>query len=238
MPKPIDEDRARRRELLEQKRAARRAAKQVAARHAQQESDSVGNGSHASNKTSLNENALNLRNSPCLLTLLPEDAMQVIFSLLPAADLGRLLLTSKTLNNLLPEARVPFIVSRLHNTLLSNPNCVGYTDLCQDEAEARRIVDEALRAGGDTGRIVARGKYAKKVSNEFVSYARFLEESVSGYSMLSSGNPRDPIMLPRFVQGRIASASPEHSLCRVGGDGERSGAGGSGVASWGVGKRG
>ena len=44
-------------------------------------------------------------------------------------------------------------------------------------------------------------------------------------------------MLPSFVQGRFVSVSPEHSLCRVGGDG-KSGGGGSGVASWGVGKRG
>ncbi len=39
------------------------------------------------------------------------------------------------------------------------------------------------------------------------------------------------------MNGRFASASPEHSLCRAGG-GDRSGAGGSGTASWGVGKRG
>ena len=37
------------------------------------------------------------------------------------------------------------------------------------------------------------------------------------------------------MNGRFASASPEHSLCRAGG-GDRSGAGGSGTASWGVGK--
>lgn len=36
---------------------------------------------------------------------------------------------------------------------------------------------------------------------------------------------------------RFASVSPEHTLCRVGG-GEKSGGGGSGVASFGVGKRG
>ena len=45
-------------------------------------------------------------------------------------------------------------------------------------------------------------------------------------------------MLPPFVNGRFASVSPEHTVCRVGGDGEKCGAGGSGVAAWGVGKRG
>ena len=45
-------------------------------------------------------------------------------------------------------------------------------------------------------------------------------------------------MVPKFVGGRYVSVSPEHSLSRVGGDGYKSGAGGSGLASWGVGKRG
>jgi hypothetical protein len=49
---------------------------------------------------------------------------------------------------------------------------------------------------------------------------------------------KSPEMLPPYVNGRFASVSPEHSLCRVGGDGEQCGAGGSGVAAWGVGKRG
>ncbi len=40
-----------------------------------------------------------------------------------------------------------------------------------------------------------------------------------------------PSPLPPVVNGRFASASPEHSLCRAGG-GDRSGAGGSGTASW------
>lgn len=39
------------------------------------------------------------------------------------------------------------------------------------------------------------------------------------------------------MNGRFASVSPEHTVCRIGG-GVKSGAGGSGVASWGVGKRG
>eukprot|EP00566_Odontella_aurita_P005079 CAMPEP_0113530608 /NCGR_PEP_ID=MMETSP0015_2-20120614/3039_1 /TAXON_ID=2838 /ORGANISM="Odontella" /LENGTH=624 /DNA_ID=CAMNT_0000429359 /DNA_START=653 /DNA_END=2529 /DNA_ORIENTATION=- /assembly_acc=CAM_ASM_000160 len=43
---------------------------------------------------------------------------------------------------------------------------------------------------------------------------------------------------PPQVNGRYASCSPEHTLCRVGGAGAQRGAGGSGVSSWGVGKRG
>jgi hypothetical protein len=84
--------------------------------------------------------------------------------------------------------------------------------------------------------VVAKGKARKEFASEFVSYARFLEEAVSGYAMQNSGGKK-PTMLPPFVNGRFVSISPEHSLCRVGGGGN-AGAGGSGVASWGVGKRG
>jgi alpha-tubulin suppressor-like RCC1 family protein len=79
-------------------------------------------------------------------------------------------------------------------------------------------------------------KQCKEYVNEFVSYARFLDEAVSGYATQNYGG-RKPTQLPSCVNGRFVSVSPEHSLCRVGGDGS-SGAGGSGVASWGVGKRG
>jgi hypothetical protein len=84
--------------------------------------------------------------------------------------------------------------------------------------------------------VVAKGKARKEFASEFVSYARFLEEAVSGYATQNSGGKK-PTMLPPFVDGRFVSISPEHSLCRVGGGGN-AGAGGSGVASWGVGKRG
>jgi hypothetical protein len=90
--------------------------------------------------------------------------------------------------------------------------------------------------GGETGRILAKGKSGKEFTSEFVSYARFLEEAVSGYATQNNGG-KTTTLLPPFVGGRFVSVSPEHSLCRVGGGGN-SGAGGSGVTSWGVGKRG
>ena len=42
--------------------------------------------------------------------------------------------------------------------------------------------------------------------------------------------------LPEPVNGRFLSTSPEHTVCRVGGGGDKGG--GSGAACWGVGKRG
>lgn len=78
----------------------------------------------------------------------------------------------------------------------------------------------------------------KTGADEYISYARFVEEAVSGYAVLtkSDEDSRRPYPLPPCVQGRFASVSPEHSLCRVGGDGATGG--GSGIASWGAGRRG
>jgi hypothetical protein len=38
------------------------------------------------------------------------------------------------------------------------------------------------------------------------------EQAVSGYGYLDTGASRNQIMLPRHVNGRFASVSPEHSL--------------------------
>ena len=86
------------------------------------------------------------------------------------------------------------------------------------------ILDQSY-GGGETKRIRSKGK-GKNFASEFVSYARFLEEAVSGYGTMNVGS-KTPVLLPPFVNGRFVSLSPEHSLSRVGG-GSRSGAGGSG----------
>lgn len=95
--------------------------------------------------------------------------------------------------------------------------------------------------GGETGRIIPkRKKNTKKKSDEFVAYARFVDEIVHGYLPFSfrADGEKTSAMAPRVINGRFVSVSPEHSLCRAGGDGQKCGAGGSGVGSWGVGKRG
>jgi hypothetical protein len=99
----------------------------------------------------------------------------------------------------------------------------------------RLIIDQSL-GGGDTGRLVVsrKGKNVKKSADEFVAYARFLDEAVHGHVPLgfrAEGEKR-PALAPRFVNGRFVSASPEHSLVRAGGDGQKCGAGGSGVGRW------
>ena len=84
--------------------------------------------------------------------------------------------------------------------------------------------------------------------HQFLCYLRFIEESVTGYatlkhrshtSMTNHTTTTTTIQLPKFVHGRFVSISPEHSVVRMGGTlhNDRNG-NCSGVATWGVGKRG
>ena len=92
------------------------------------------------------------------------------------------------------------------------------------------MIEQSLQ-GGDTGRIIPRKKKNANTSDEFVAYARFIDEVVHGHLPLGfrEDGRKTPAMAPRFVNGRFVSVSPEHSLCRAGGDGQKCGAGGSGV---------
>lgn len=96
---------------------------------------------------------------------------------------------------------------------------------------------------GETGRLITKkSKKGAKAdagdADEYIAYARFLEEAVTGLSSQKVPGHKPSLLPPVLVNGRFASTSPEHTVCRVGGDGQKCGAGGSGTASWGVGKRG
>jgi hypothetical protein len=93
------------------------------------------------------------------------------------------------------------------------------------------MIDQSFQ-GGDTGRIIPRKKKnAINKCDEFVAYARFIDEAAHGFLPFGfrADGEKTPAMAPRFVNGRFVSVSPEHSLCRAGGDGQKCGAGGSGV---------
>lgn len=99
MPKPIDEDRARRKRELEMKRAARRAAKEESQQQQQERKSSAdaGGGAASPPVSSLDDSTAKSPTSSYLLEL-PEVAVHVIFGHLSAADLGRLTMTCKQLN--------------------------------------------------------------------------------------------------------------------------------------------
>ena len=233
MPKVLDEDQLRRKQQLAEKRAARKKAKEEQAARDAQETLRKAEQERKRQEENPNGTAEQQEEKECYLLNLPEDAMRNLFEFLSAPELGKVTLTAKSVHDYLTDARASYLLSRLQTKtaqLLSSPS------------DADQLLEKALTAGGDTGRVVPKGKYAKSSHPEFVSFARFIEEAVVGHGVLkrtkNNDDETEEILLPKHVEGRFVSVSPEHSLCRVGGDGQHSGAGGSGVASWGVGKRG
>ena len=170
---------------------------------------------------------------PCLMGI-PLDALSSLMSYLPAKELGCLIMTCRTLNACLSETKAHHLYTRLNT---------HYINLCENASQAGDIIQASLTNGGETKRCITKKSKGKiKIANkacigsdEYPAYARFIEEAVSGYTVTQFGCPK--VVLPKCVNGRIASCSPEHTLSRAYG-GFVAGGGGSGVASWGVGNRG
>ena len=108
----------------------------------------------------------------------------------------------------------------------------------------QEILARSLTGGGETNRLTTKKMRQSNKKNEdgdgacdeYPGYARFVEEATIGYSAMQCSRHA---VFPTHLQGRFASCSPEHTLLRLGGGGNTSsGPGGSGVAAWGVGKRG
>lgn len=239
MVKVLDEDQIRRKKALEEKRAARKRAKaekeQIAKAAGVENKDQTSDQRKVSSAGKQTVDQNEDKDVP-RLDRLPEYAITNIYSMMLASEMGCLAGTCKIFMQHMSVARRTYLLSRCHRQDQSFTGRVKYLDFLSNEMDAEALLEDSL-GGGHTGRILPRGKYGKRIHGDFPSYARFIEEIASGISRLSTGS-REPILLPRFVQGRFASASPEHTLCRVGGDGKQSGPGGSGVASWGVGRRG
>lgn len=248
MPTRSQEEKERRRLLREQRKEAREKEKEGKKKPVAQEVETKA--------VTGPKNVV--QHSPLLH--LPDDAMRQILCCLPSQDLGAITLSCLSINRMLKEVRVPYILSRLNRANRPLKGAVGYIDMCHDQAQARTLLEQSF-GGGETGRLITRKCKQSGDADEFVAYARYLEESVCGYAPMVSHRillchkqnsvpivsfpmspqgvrRKNPELLPPHVNGRFASVSPEHSLCRVGGDGEQCGAGGSGVAAWGVGKRG
>ena len=116
----------------------------------------------------------------------PLDAMRLIMCYLPAQDLGNMTLLCRQTNHMMMEVRLPYILSRLNRPNQPFKGAVGYTELCHDESEARQLLELSF-GGGDTGRLVTKKCRQNKSggdADEFVAYARFLEESVCAYAPL------------------------------------------------------
>lgn len=253
MPKRSEEEKQRRRELNAQKKAAREEKKQKELQEAQQrEQERL----EKERKLQQELDSIHPRGSDdglCYLHSLADDSLQNICSFLNASSLGNFTMTNSAFREALPWLRNIHLFSRVATQSISNSNVannIGRVDaliqmFLQEEEVTNGLLVSALEGCGDTGRLIAKSvkgaakkTESAKTADEYIAYGRFVEEALCGYSVQKSReNPTETTFLPPIVNGRFASASPEHSLCRFGGDGEKCG-GCSGVCSWGVGKRG
>ncbi|KAL3780295.1 hypothetical protein HJC23_001336 [Cyclotella cryptica] len=183
---------------------------------------------------------------------LPIDALSKVMRYLPAREWGALSLTCTGYNSVLGGCRVAHLCSRLmrredgegKQSSCGSTCLVGGLELCSGRKEAMAILQRSFVAGGETNRLVSKkmkNSYKKNPvgdadADEYPGYARFVEEATIGYSAMQCSRSS---VFPSHLQGRFASCSPEHTLLRIGGGGNTtSGPGGSGTATWGVGKRG
>lgn len=224
--------------LLEEKREARRLAKEEKEKKklATVVPANGGGSSVSKNASAKSSQSQQVNNELCYIAKLSGDSLTHILWFTAARDMGALAMTCRQFSKLLVDARISILQTRLQRSAGDQCNgAVGHLELCQNRSEAIGIIQQSY-GGGDTGKVKLKGKAGKEFGNDFVSYARFVEEAVSGYATQNYGG-KTPTRLPPFVDGRFVSVSPEHSLARRGGGG-LSGAGGSGVSAWGVGKRG
>ena len=249
MPARSKEERERRKKEFEERKAARKAAKAAASGTAAKDSAADGGIGGADSRSSdttkkqvdLSKLSPEEANASSAVSQLSSESIHQLFSFLPSKELGGTTLSCRLLNYALKEGRIQHLLSRLKDGRRREMDATVLIDMLENESEARDLLDFSLGSrDDDTGRLKTKKSKRKGDdcgADEYVAYARFLESAVSGYETQGFGGREAPV-LPSCVNGRFVSVSPEHSLCRVGGGGNTSGAGGSGAASWGVGARG
>jgi hypothetical protein len=176
------------------------------------------------------------------LLVLPLDALATMITYLSAKSLTALSSTCRTFYSYLRGKSCgtkAHFFSRLHNDsvqLVSSQELLD--ELLEQTLNTSSTMDRDITLltssnNKTSGKLLKaekkKSKSSGKVNKSYPTYARFLEEAVTCMQ-------ED---LPPYarVNGRVASVSPEHTVCRMGGGG-KVGAGGSGCALWGVGKRG
>ena len=200
----------------------------------------------------------NASSSPLLC--LPLDSLAYLLTYLPAREVGACLIASSYITKaVLPSYCAKFVASRCKSMLPSRADTLVAVDLNMQHVAS--LLTKAVTCGPDlAGKAVVKliKKHNKSLTQaerdsqknnphdslsslptsplSFPSFARFIDEALKGYSRLRTGGKEEEDMLPHHQSGRFVSCSPEHSVMRAGGGLKKGG--GSGVITWGVGKRG
>lgn len=132
MPARTAAEKLARKQALEEKREARRLAKekkdQEKALLQASQSKTGGASSNDSSKEPKGE---------CLIFGLSDDTLANILCFLPSREVGALTLTCRHFSALLVEARINFLMSRLQRPNDTIPGAVGCISMCSNQIEAR-----------------------------------------------------------------------------------------------------
>ena len=191
MPARSAEEKAKRKLLHQQRQEARKLKKEKEEgnkKQAASSSSSNNEGKVSSNNTNSNEsNGTNSSVNISGFSTLPEDPFHQILNYLPARDLGAFSMTCRDINLGMNEARTHHLFSRLQAT--NNGNAVEPGRLlvpikiCETENQVKELLIHALEGSGDTGRLVTKKARKGAGADEYIAYARFIEEAVQGRSI-------------------------------------------------------
>jgi hypothetical protein len=133
MPALTAAEKFAKKQKLEEKREARRLTKEKKDKEKEQKQAANSNIS----KESVASSEGPTKRGECHIFKLSEDSQHHVLSFLAARDVGALTMTCRHFSKMLVEARVSFILSRLHQPDKIKSGAVGCVDMCSNQVDAR-----------------------------------------------------------------------------------------------------
>lgn len=205
MPPRSDEEKARRKAVAEEKKIARQEAK--AQKEREEAEAKAALAKLEVGKILSDEDKDDDSDKTCYFLTLSEDAQNHVLCFLSARDLGAVSMTCRSVNFGMAEIRVSHLLSRLntHATVDQIGKLSVPIRFCENDTEARQLLKLALDGSGETGRLVTKKSKKGKKNNagdadEYIAYARFLEEAVQGHAIqkFPGKNPSE-LVSPMFA---------------------------------------
>lgn len=187
MPPRSEEEKARRKAAAEEKKIARQEAKAQKEREEVKAKAALAKLEEGKIPTEdIDDNS----DKTCYFLTLSDDVQNHVLCFLSARDLGAVSMTCRSVNFGMGEIRVSHLLSRLntHATVDQIGKLSVPIRFCENDTEARQLLKLALDGSGETGRLVTKKSKKGKKNNagdadEYIAYARFLEEAVQGHAI-------------------------------------------------------
>jgi hypothetical protein len=134
MPALTAAEKFARKQKLEEKREARRLAKEKKDKEKEQKQQAADSNA---TKESVASAEGPTKKGACHIFKMSEDSQHHVLSFLAARDVGALTMTCRHFSKMLVEARVSFLLSRLHQPDKRKSGAVGCVDMCSNQVDAR-----------------------------------------------------------------------------------------------------